>query len=434
MFRTDPAIHRGLTCGPFTGGEDVRIRVKELIKWICPVLLAAILCPAGYMLVEGRNDASILFLWLGSGVLLIISAVSNIAAVKARTLGAYLLFSAGAFLFSMFLAVRYRERFLPGGEGIAYLIVTAVAGLLISQGAVGIRMRESRRRKAVRENDITWRETETMLEKPRIAFVMLFVAVYFTAAWYAGSREVCNLAIGSACVYLLLSVIYQFLDRTDVFLAETSGISKVPEKKIRLLRRSTMGIFAAALLIVSIPALVSGRFRLYHDVRGWYSYRDLSFDQNWEYEPPEDFMPDITDSVWAEFGRHETVRIPPWVETAGWILAGAIAAWFFSMIIRLIAGQARTFREGYEENGDVSRRLDDDDASKKLPGAAPPPLFGGTEKDRIRRHYRRMIRRYRSDVPDKSEVPEEIEGKASFPPQTDVEELHNTYEEARYGR
>ena len=56
-----------------------------------------------------------------------------------------------------------------------------------------------------------------------------------------------------------------------------------------------------------------------------------------------------------------------------------------------------------------------------------------TEEDKIRRSYRKFIRKNRKDRPAKFETPTEIETAAGVVDTTEGKELHKMYEFARYG-
>ena len=55
-----------------------------------------------------------------------------------------------------------------------------------------------------------------------------------------------------------------------------------------------------------------------------------------------------------------------------------------------------------------------------------------TERYRIRRNYKKVIRRHRKDRPLPAEMPEDIEKKAGLYGTPEGQELHNRYEDARY--
>lgn len=57
-----------------------------------------------------------------------------------------------------------------------------------------------------------------------------------------------------------------------------------------------------------------------------------------------------------------------------------------------------------------------------------------SERERIRKEYRKTIRHYRKDRPAACESPIEIETNAGIVDREEIQELHKNYEAARYGR
>jgi hypothetical protein len=53
---------------------------------------------------------------------------------------------------------------------------------------------------------------------------------------------------------------------------------------------------------------------------------------------------------------------------------------------------------------------------------------------RIRRRYKKTIKKHRKDLPALYESPNEIEEKAGLINNDEMKDLHSQYENARYGR
>ena len=88
-----------------------------------------------------------------------------------------------------------------------------------------------------------------------------------------------------------------------------------------------------------------------------------------------------------------------------------------------------------EENGDLVFSLDTDEAAGIRPAAGKKG--GGralSEREKIRRNYRKTIRKYRGrgQLPLGVETPSQIEEETPFPDGFDVASLHETYITARY--
>ena len=106
------------------------------------------------------------------------------------------------------------------------------------------------------------------------------------------------------------------------------------------------------------------------------------------------------------------------------ILPIALALVLVMRIVRSITATAKDFYEIQEENGDIAVSLDaaseesrDLRAQGKKTFARRQPL---SEREKIRREYRRAVLRYRADVPRRSETPSQIEDAAQFPLDFDI--------------
>lgn len=95
---------------------------------------------------------------------------------------------------------------------------------------------------------------------------------------------------------------------------------------------------------------------------------------------------------------------------------------------------AGLFRETYDENGDLVEDLEEEETNVER--ISLRPVHGGrgrlTEAERIRRQYRRTIRRYRKEQPGCYETPYEIEAGAGIADTEEGQRLHQLYERMRY--
>ena len=97
------------------------------------------------------------------------------------------------------------------------------------------------------------------------------------------------------------------------------------------------------------------------------------------------------------------------------------------IILLSLKNSAARFKEGFAENGDVIVSLDSEDHAQRIRIRTP---FSGevTPRDKIRREYRKQVRRRRKEKPQPYETPAEIEQAAGI----DDPALHTRYEQARY--
>ena len=405
-------------------------KIMSLLEWLHPVLIMALICPFMYTFFRERRDGAMLPLYLGGFVLVLCSCCLRPAAVRITSLWGYLAICAGSMAAVLALAWLAGGRFLGGNLRIAYAIAMAAGSAWMMADACRIRMREKRRRKAHEDNDISFTDYSVFLEKPQAVCLCWFAIVYFSGCMTA-NPVLCDAALVSGLLYGLLFLVYCYLDSTREYLSETFGIINVPAGKIRRLR---LGVFAALLTLVcmaALPSLLTNRQREYRDLR----YQEFSF----EMEPVGELMtePEAAQGMeeLMEWLTENTVTwdLPEWVDRLATVFMALVMAGFAMFVIRGIFRFFSEFRGAPEENGDVAQALDEDRTvrlERSFPG-----LFSGrlSWREKIRRNYRRTIRRYRKDRPSMSESPTQIEDGASFPAGFDRDKLHVEYEKARYG-
>ena len=405
--------------------------IRHVLEWLHPVLLIQAVCPLMYAFYKERVDGYILPLYLIAFLLVICSFASRAAARRVKTMGLYLgicLASAAAALgMAWVLGGRYLSVYLR----IALMVEMVIGCVWLVWDAGSIRMRDKRKKKAHEENDISWTDTEVILERPLRVGIAWFAIVYL-AGLLNFCPILCDLALGFGTAYLLLVLVYWQLDATESFLEGRSGISNVPKKKIRTMRMGMLLVMMAGFLLTVLPALLSGRGRIYRDLRFQEFTAPVMMDMPMELS--EEMQGEAVD--WSEFlSEEEFYREPPWwlhyvEEAVGALFAVALAG----VVLKGIVGYFRDFRGAPEENGDIAQALDEDVAVKLAGQKRRNPFAPLTDREKIRRAYRRAIRKYRKDSPSSYETPSEIEANADFPEGFDENKLHVEYEQARYAK
>ena len=109
----------------------------------------------------------------------------------------------------------------------------------------------------------------------------------------------------------------------------------------------------------------------------------------------------------------------------------AAAFGLFRAIQRLFAGFRRI--SGEEENGDEVISLDPEDEITGSGAAELRIKTYFTEREKIRRRYKRTIRKKATGDIDLYLTPDEIEESVGLAGDPDMKDLHEIYENARYG-
>ena len=104
------------------------------------------------------------------------------------------------------------------------------------------------------------------------------------------------------------------------------------------------------------------------------------------------------------------------------------------MLLRKIYATFQDFRKAIDENGDMVEELEDTEETVQLiKRTTPSSRYKLSERELIRKKYRKTIRRHRKDRPAPYESPFEIETNAGIADSAEGKELHQNYERARYG-
>lgn len=403
--------------------------MKQILESIHIAVWLPIIFPSLYVIYEGHSNELMFPLYFAGWCILPCCAVTRIAARRLRSLWSYLvcclLFSAlplwlGYVLCKSLFRVSLLAAFLFG-------ILLQCLWITIDSGR--IRMREKDRQRAQRENDSSWRETFVVTEHPQPGVLLVFTASYL-AGLFGHSPQLCDLALFFGIVFLILLILHRQMMATDHYLQAVSSVSNVPGRKIRRLRTGIVLFMLLSVLGCSLPSLLTRGLRTYPVFTSREIRQPESSGEKGMYEPVA-LLPGDELRKWAEMNSRQ-LKLPEWTKYLGPFflsLAGILAVY---AIVRIIIAFFLEFRGTPEENGDKAEALDPDDTRKLKESSRLFPLRPLSERERIRRNYRRTIRRFRSCLPSASESPEEIERAASFPEGFDRHALHESYEQARY--
>jgi len=405
--------------------------IAGMMECISPVCLLAVIIPGFCLLDPQRSDAQLLPMYLAGWVLIFCSMFSRVVARRASSFALWLAVCAGALALTCLMGHVLAGAWLTGTYANVFMTGLVSESLWLSTVSARIRMVEKRRQRAARENDITWNEQRVTLEKPGLYGIAVATALYVVALWNH-CPVMCNTALALGVGYALMLLFYRNVSVTESFLRDTKDLENVPGNKMRLLRRSRLLVLLAIVAAAALPALLTMGGRAYRDLRF------LKFETVLDSEklyfpgytvPIEEALPDwVSEPHPAEqtpalFRQME--KVLPWIAAIG-ILA---------LALRLISAYVQSFKGIPEENGDVAVSLAEDVAVQLRPERRRVTGRPVSERERVRRDYRRTIRRYRKRgwAPQPGETPRQIEDGTDIPEGFDVRALHEAYEKARYG-
>lgn len=179
------------------------------------------------------------------------------------------------------------------------------------------------------------------------------------------------------------------------------------------------------------PVFLLINARKYTDIREWFT--DMPSAPA-DYEGDMNFQTSGTNTggmsqMFMDAG--EPSKLSKIWEVLFWGLAIACAVAGIYAIIVIIKKIFQDFRRELDENGDKIEDLKEKTERKRTAAAAREQ---DSETIKIKRLYKRTIRKHRKERPAAYEAPAEIEKKAGLAEDAAMQALHADYERVRYGR
>ena len=339
-------------------------------------------------------------------------------------------FRSPAAFFAVCAAVLAALFFLTGGIDRILLLIVSV---LYMADTFRLRVSENSRIRAMRENDPDWQESSFVFLRSNFLW-LFFHAFLYIAALFQHNSVLCDGILLCAACYALCCLIWYRLSSLQDYIEAHHGLENVPGSRIRGIGLLVTGGLAAIILCAALFSAVLGPKRIYLTEKPQPEQQNVLTE-----EQIENFFPAIgPGGMPVELMENEEAWEPPeWLmkllDYISYAIGFAIiAAAVWGMILSVIR-TLRIYKERVEENGDISVSLEpENDRISRIAQRAANLLPPRTQKERIRRKYRRTIRRARPDVPMQSETPAEIERAADLSALPDPEAFHAEYERARY--
>lgn len=404
--------------------------IKQISEWLHATLILAIIIPLFCALGADLENTVSETLYFKCLVIAVPIILTDLAAGKCKSLVSYLI--AGILIF----AATGGLGFIFSGSLRRDVFFWMYMPLLLFETTFVIiyrlidRLHEKRAEKAVKGEDPYWHPSYSVLREPAFPALIYFFAVYIFAV-NLNSPAVCNAALFSAIVYAPVTFLHQYVDETENYLSLNKRTCNLPVKRIYGIGIGMLAFFLLLFIITILPALFTTSNRHYRDLRSWYDA--IAFNPP-EQTPEIDMMSEEEDP-WAalieEYG--EPKPTPHWLILLSDIMEVAILLFFAVLLLKKIRDTFRDFYGVNDENGDIVEELEEiEEKPDRI--MMPTRRRNLTERERIRRDYRKAIRRHRKDRPAIYESPIEIETRAGISDSEEGRELHRHYELARYGR
>lgn len=312
-----------------------------------------------------------------------------------------------------------------------YMIVLSGETVFVIIDRMTQRLHQKKDVDAARGEDPTWRPSFDSLRVPSFSVLIFFLAAY-ALALNLNNPPVCNAALFSAALYTVITVIYQYVSETENYLFVNKRTCNIPSKRIYGIGNGMLAIFLLLFILVMLPSLFTISNRHYRDLRE----SDLRF--KFEYvefvqeEEPQFAAENPMQALIDQYG--EPKPAPKWLNILFYVLEAAVFTVLIAALLKTIYDTFRAFREAADENGDIVEELEESVDETVRVKKSPAKSRKLTERERVRKEYRRFIRRHRKERPARHESPTEIEQHAGIAESAECKELHKHYELARYGQ
>lgn len=316
-----------------------------------------------------------------------------------------------------------------GAYVVCYCIGMTAETFAISLKRLRGRLKESAHRKA---SEPFAPKEEEFLDTPLLPLVWYFVVIYLFGI-FLNAKPLCDMAFYSAAVYLFLALFCTYFRATGAYLEMNKRTKGIPKRRLYGVSFSMLMLFCAFLLVSILPSALLADQRSYTDIRHWFD--DVDF-VSYEYESSSGFegvasggmgmLELITDGEPAP----EPSKL---MNGIFWIIGSVCILGLVYGILQFIRQLFRDFRDSHDENGDRIEALEEQD---KAGTVIVPVRARSAESDaeKIRRRYRKTIRRHRKEMPAPHEAPAEIEEQAGLRDDEQMQQLHRDYEKVRYGK
>lgn len=407
----------------------MRNRIKKATGWLHATLIMAMITPLLYALGAKQQDTIGKTLYLKCLLIAFPIVITDLAIEKCRGLFSYLIISIVTFAATGIIGWRIagpiRESVLFWGYMLLLLGETAFVVIC----RITSRLQQKEAKDAARGEDPSWRPAHDALREPAFPLLIYFLAVYGIAL-NVDNPSVCNAALFSAALYTPVTFLYHYICETENYLSLNKRTCNLPSKRIYGIGSGMLALFLLLFLLILLPALFTISGRHYRDLRKWTSPIEIDFTElpgeRMEGSPGEDPMA----LLMAESG--EPKPTPKWIIALSYVMEAFVFLFIIIVLVKSILSTFHAFRAAADENGDIVEELKDTEDVKKI--TLPARRRKLSERERIRKEYRKTIRRHRKDRPAAYESPDEIETNAGIAGREDIKKLHRNYEAARYGR
>jgi hypothetical protein len=265
-----------------------------------------------------------------------------------------------------------------------------------------------------------------ILTRPRPLHWIWFTLLYILGM--AGKFTTClHCLFGIVFVDLFVCLGFCYGDGLCRYVSENQKIAHLPVSAMRRIHRMN-GIFAGVLLLLFLlPAVFYGREFQFNP-----AFENTGIAADEALTQPQDEMPDFS----ALLPEGEPAPTPEWLEHVMQFFGVLLAVLFALFMIRAIAGWLKKIGLEFstEDQADETVFLLTEPTDSIGHALRQRRAAHFSEGSKIRRRYRKVIRKATKGQPNRWATPSELEAQAALPDTEEMRTLHEAYERARYAQ
>lgn len=413
----------------------MRRRMKQILGWCHGGILLSVLAPVLYALfIQDEVVYDIKRVWFLNLLILAVIVSTDLLMERCRGMGMYLFWS--VLCVTAVNTAAWKIRGITGGGdmdiGMGVAVILGLESFIVYVERILIRLHDKRDVDRQEENP-DWQPRQSILTHPRAAYLLILLFAYGVGK-FCNNPPLCNIIMGLLPLYLCSTLFYCYLEETQEYLFLNKRVCNLSGRRLYGINGSICLMFLAGIVCLGIVSGVLSEYRNHQDIRGLFQ-KEVNMDET----PTEQFWeelnlyPDGGDGM-PYFMEMEVKEPPVWMKylEKGLAVLGLCMAALLG--IHGFRRMSRLFRDTFDENGDVVENLQEEREEVQKMKSLRTGRKNLTETERIRRQYRRMIRKYRKDPPGQHETPYEMETYAGIADTEEGKRLHEIYEQVRYHR
>lgn len=398
-------------------------RSLKIMGYVHATLIFALLIPSLYAIAGLSDPAGDGVLYIKCFLVLIPVIVTERAAKCVKHLIVYIVICVALLAGVWGITALFNA---SGAYAVCYCIGMSAETLFIVLKRLHRRLKESPRRK---ESDPLAAKEEEFLDTPSLTFLWYFIVVYVLGL-FLKSKALCDMAFYSAIAYLFLALFTTYFNATRSYLEINKQIKGIPTRRLYGIGFFMLLVFSLLLLAGILPSVFLANHRQYIDISRW-EFGPYEYQSQMEFDGIS--LGDM--SMMEMMYDDEALPEPSKLENIlFWVVAGICILAFVYGIIMIIRQIFKDFRNSHDENGDIIEEIQGKEKSDREEMLVKGHRRAGSVTEKIKRRYRKMIRKNRKDRPAPYESPTEIEEGAGLKDDEQMQQLHKAYEEVRYGK